>query len=110
MARPRRATVVWTKPALDSLLDIVRYIRRENPAAAQRFGAAVKSRTSRLESFPDSGRVVPEFPTSGLREIVFGDYRIVYRHPPDTASVEILTVRHGARLMEVTVGGLSRQS
>ena len=33
---PKRATVVWTKPALDSLLDIIRYIRRDNPAALQR--------------------------------------------------------------------------
>jgi plasmid stabilization system protein ParE len=97
---PKRATVVWTKPALDSLLDIVRYIRRDDPNAAQRFGRAVKSQTGRLTSFPDSGRVVPEFPVSGLREIVLGNYRIIYRHLRDEKSIEILTVRHGARLLE----------
>jgi plasmid stabilization system protein ParE len=52
MPSSKRATVVWTKPALDSLLGIVRYIRRENPDAAQRFGTAVKSKTTRLASFP----------------------------------------------------------
>lgn len=97
---PKRATVVWTKPALDSLLEIVRYIRRENPGAAQRFGRAVKFKTTRLASFPESGRVVPEFPSSELREIVLGNYRIIYRHLPDEASVEVLTVRHAARLLE----------
>jgi toxin ParE1/3/4 len=96
----KRATVVWTKPALDSLLSIVRYIMRDDPVAAQRFGTAVKSKTTRLASFPESGRVVPEFPTAGLREIVAGNYRIIYRHLPDKKSVEILTVRHAARLLE----------
>ncbi len=100
MANPKRATVIWTRPALDSLLDIVRYIKRDDPGAAQRFGKAVKTKTGRLASFPDSGRVVPEFPTAGLREIVVGNYRIIYRHLPDEKSVEILTVRHGARLLE----------
>ena len=100
MPSSKRATVVWTKPALDSLLGIIRYISRENPDAAQRFGTAVKSKTTRLASFPDSGRVVPEFPASGLREIVLGNYRIIYRHLSDESSVEILTVRHAARLLE----------
>jgi plasmid stabilization system protein ParE len=97
---PKRATVLWTKPALDSLLDIVRYIRRDDPDAAQRFGRTVKSETGRLASFPDSGRVVPEFLAAGLREIVLGNYRIIYRHLRDEKSVEILAVRHGARLFE----------
>ena len=100
MAKARRSRVIWTRPALDGLLDIVRFIRRDSPAAARRFAAAVKAKTGRLQSFPDSGRLVPEFPGSGLREIVFGNCRIVYRHLPNTASVEILNVRHGARLME----------
>lgn len=97
---PNRATVVWTKPALDNLLDIVHYIRRDDSNAAQRFGRAVKSKTGRLASFPKSGRVVPEFPTTGLREIVLGNYRIIYRHLREEKSVEILTVRHGARVLE----------
>ena len=99
-ARSKRATVVWTRPALDSLLEIVRYIRRDDPDAALRFGRAVKSKTGRLASFPESGRIVPEFPTAGLREVVLGNYRIIYRHLRDEKSVEILTVRHGARVLE----------
>lgn len=97
---PKRAAVVWTKPALDSLLDIVRFIMRDNPHAAQRFGRAVKSKTDRLASFPESGRIVSEFPTARLREIVVGNYRIIYRHLRHEKTVEILTVRHGARILE----------
>ncbi|MBI3809364.1 MAG: type II toxin-antitoxin system RelE/ParE family toxin [Nitrospiraceae bacterium] len=97
---PRRASVVWTRPALDSLLDIVRHIQTDNPAAARQFGATIKTKVARLEKFPESGRTVPEFPASGLRELIVGDYRVIYRTLKTPASVQILAVRHGARLLE----------
>jgi len=96
----RRAGVVWARPALDSLLDIVRHIQADNPSAARRFAAAIKTKTARLQKFPESGRTVPEFPASGLRELIVGDYRVIYRVLKAPASVQILSVRHGARLLE----------
>ena len=41
--------MVWTRPALDSLLDVVRYIKRDNPPAAQRFAATIRMKVTRLE-------------------------------------------------------------
>jgi len=41
---------------------------------------------------------VPEFPGSGLRELLHGNYRIIYRVHPDR--VAILSVYHGQRLLE----------
>lgn len=97
MAKP--TAVVWTRPALDSLLDIVRHIQTDNPHAAKRFADQIKKKTLRLERFPDSGRLVPEFPASGLREIIADDYRVIYRVATRPARVEIIAVRHGARLL-----------
>jgi len=57
----------------------------------------------RLESFPESGRIVPEFQRRDLREVILGSYRIVYRLHADRAV--ILTVFHGARLFPETVEG-----
>lgn len=51
----------------------------------------------RLEMFPLSGRVVPEINKQEIREVIFGNYRIVYRLRED--EVEILTVHHGAQLL-----------
>ena len=96
----KRAPLVWTRPALDSLLDIVRHIQRDNALAAQRFAATIKAKVTRLERFPESGRVVPEFPSRGLREVLVDDYRIIYRVVTPRTRVEILAVRHGARLLE----------
>lgn len=96
----RRVSVVWTRPALDHLLDIVRHIQADKPAAAQSFALSLKSKVARLENFPESGRLVPEFPSSGLRELVIGDYRVIYRLLAAPFTVQILTIRHGARLLE----------
>ena len=93
-------TVAWTGPALRSLLEVVQYIQADDPEAAQRFGKEIKKKVARLARFPNSGRMVPEFPTSGLREVIVGHYRIIYRILTGKSRVEILTVRHGARRVE----------
>src|SRR3712207_8332183 len=48
--------------------------------------------------FPYSGRIVPEIGREDIREIIIQSYRAIYRILPDDA--EILTVHHGARLLE----------
>jgi toxin ParE1/3/4 len=52
-----------------------------------------------LETDPLSGRVVPEVGDDTVREVIHGNYRIVYRVRPDL--VEIVTVFHGARLFRL---------
>jgi plasmid stabilization system protein ParE len=54
---------------------------------------------ARLESHPLSGRVVPEVGDDALREIIQGNYRIVYRVNRD--AVEVVTVFHGASLFRL---------
>jgi plasmid stabilization system protein ParE len=43
--------------------------------------------------------MVPEVGDESLREVVYENYRVVYRVRPD--AVEILTVFHGARLLRL---------
>jgi plasmid stabilization system protein ParE len=50
-----------------------------------------------LRSFPELGRVVPERGEPNIREIVVGNYRVVYRFRREQKTVEILRVWHGAR-------------
>ncbi len=101
MPKPRRASLVWTRPALDGLLEITHYIMADNPSAARAFADNIKAKVGRLRMFPESGRVVPEFPSSGLREVLIGDYRIIYRFLKPTQTVQILAVHHGARWLDV---------
>jgi toxin ParE1/3/4 len=51
----------------------------------------------RLLTFPTSGRSLPEFPASPLREVIVDPYRIVYRS--SESEVFIIAVIHGKRLL-----------
>ena len=90
--------VRWTFEALEDLESIAEFIARDSPHYAQFFILDVYRATDRLVDFPESGRVVPEGKDPSLREILFGNYRIVYRLRKHL--VEILTVYHAARLLD----------
>ena len=67
------------------------------PTYASRFIHALISATSKLQTLPHCGRMVPELEDSGLREVLYQNYRIVYRTSAGEDTVEILAVIHGAR-------------
>jgi toxin ParE1/3/4 len=52
----------------------------------------------RLEQFPESGRVLPEFPDLPYREVIVAPYRFFYRVAGETAWV--VGVWHGAQIPE----------
>jgi plasmid stabilization system protein ParE len=89
--------VVWTPLARDDLREIVTYIARDNPEAALRVGEGILGSVEPLGAMPGMGRMVPERRDERIREIVRGNYRIVYRVREDSRTVEIWRVWHGAR-------------
>lgn len=95
--KARKASIVWSAKAREDLKEIVLYIREDSPEAARRMAAKIKEKTTRLELFPDSGRTLQEYPDLPYREIIIGNYRVIYEHK--NGMVEILTVRHGKRLL-----------
>ena len=92
------AEVRWTPQAADDLEAITAFIAADSPHYASLFAIDVLSAVERLQTFPRSGRVVPEVHAPDIREIVLGNYRIVYRIRGD--AVEILAVWHGSRLLD----------
>jgi len=92
--------VRWTEKAATDLESIHDFISRDSLAYADRFVRSLIAATDRLSFMPMSGRVVPEASGYGFREIIYRNYRIVYR-AADTPEedVEILSVVHGARDM-----------
>ena len=92
------AEVRWTPQAAGDLEAITDFIAVDSPNYASLFVIDVLTAVERLVVFPRSGRVVPELCDPNIREIILGNYRIVYRISGDL--VEILTVWHGARLLD----------
>ena len=86
----------WTDQAVEDLRSIRLFIERDSP----RYGRAVAERlydaTSQLELFPYSGRMLPEVNREDLRELIVGDYHIVYR--VDSEAVFLLTIYRSSRI------------
>jgi toxin ParE1/3/4 len=87
----------WTPQAIDDLESIADFIAKDSPYYARLFAIDSLGAVDRLAKFPKSGRVVPEMGNPFIREIILGNYRIVYRLRGGLA--EILTVYHGAKLL-----------
>ena len=92
------AEVTWTQQALDDLEAVCLYIARDAPGYATVFAERAFRAVAHLEEFPRSGRIVPEIRHDDIREVILQSYRIIYRVRPD--EVEILTIHHGARLLD----------
>jgi len=86
----------FTKSARAQFLAALSYIRRDNPDAALRVRQRAETVLRRLESFPESGRTVPEFPDLPYREVIVPSYRFFYRVKNRT--VWIVAVWHSAQL------------
>jgi toxin ParE1/3/4 len=94
--------VQFTPSARLQFLSAVTYIRQDNPPAAIRFRKKAESVLRRLEKFPESGRVIPEFPELPHRELIVAPYRFFYR--VEGRFVWIVAVWHGAQLPGVPSG------
>jgi plasmid stabilization system protein ParE len=55
--------------------------------------------TARLEEFPRFGRVAPELGRDDVREVIVGDYRVVYRIEADACV--LFTVFRSSRVFPV---------
>lgn len=97
-ADEKMAEIRWTLQALDDVESIAGYIARDSTQYAQLFAVKVFDSVRRIKIFPKSGRVVPEINQENIREIILGNYRIIYRLKNNY--VEILTVYHSARLLD----------
>jgi toxin ParE1/3/4 len=88
--------VDWTDPAIADLTAIRDYIARDSDQYARQFVGRIIEAVEKLPSFPEMGRKVPESRSRDkVREILFQNYRIIYRIASDR--LQIITILHGAR-------------
>jgi toxin ParE1/3/4 len=90
--------VRFTPAARAQLLAALTYIHADRPSAAEALRQHAEEALSRLHEFPESGRVLPEFPDLLFREVIVAPYRFFYRVKADT--VWIVAVWHAAQLSE----------
>jgi plasmid stabilization system protein ParE len=88
--------VRFTPSGRSQFLAAIVYLRCENPAAAVVFRQKAEKVLLRLRRFPQSGRVLPEFPDLPFREAIITPYRLFYRVKGKT--IWVVAVWHGAQL------------
>ena len=91
--------IIWSPLAIDRASDIADYIARDKPSAAENWVNTVFSKVERLASAPEIGRIVPEINDSCFSELIYGNYRIIYR--VEKKQISILTIRHGKQILPI---------
>ena len=90
--------VRWTPQACQDLQAIIEFIEKDSSQYARLFVVNIFQAVERIAEFQKSGRMVPELGNPAVRELILGNYRLVYRLK--AKYVELLTVYHGARLLD----------
>jgi addiction module RelE/StbE family toxin len=90
------AQINWTNQSLEDIQQIASYISNNSERYAQIFVDKVFEKVEILVDLPRVGRMVPEIELEYIRELIYGNYRIVYRIVNDNR-IDILTIHHSAR-------------
>ena len=90
--------IKWSPLSAERLTEIVNHISEDNPNAARKLASRIFASVEKLIKFPKSGRIVPELGFPKYREILVGNYRIIYSIVED--AIHILTIRHQKQLLK----------
>jgi toxin ParE1/3/4 len=93
-----RQSVAWADSAWRDLENAADYISQDSPQYAAALVREMRDASRALADFSGRGRIVPELNDPEIRELILGNYRLIYRTAADT--VTILAVIHGARSLE----------
>jgi toxin ParE1/3/4 len=94
--------IIWTQRSLTDLKSIAEYISQDSIKYASLTIERIINVTSYLETNPRIGRMVPEMRRHDkIREIIYGNYRIIYKIT-STLTVHILTVHHSSKRLRQT--------
>lgn len=91
--------IIWSPLAVHRASEIADYIAQDKPSAAVRWVNEAFTKVEQLKSSPQIGRVVPEISDDQFRELIYGNYRIIYR--VELKQISVLTIRHGKQILPI---------
>jgi addiction module RelE/StbE family toxin len=89
--------IIWSPLAVERMEEISDYIAYDKPLAANKWINNIFNKVELLKNNPKMGRIVPELNIDTIRELIFGNYRLIYRF--DMKSIIILTIRNFKQLL-----------
>jgi toxin ParE1/3/4 len=91
--------IVWTELSISDLKEIFDYISDDSIRYATITVNKIYQRVQPITDNPYIGRMVPEFNENSIRELIEGNFRIIYRIK-NNIQIDILRVYHVARLLK----------
>ena len=88
--------IVFSPLAKFDLKEIIDFIKRDSLRYAILESKKIQAAINGLMKHPLMGRVVPEIENSQYRELIFRNYRIIYRIVSEE-QINIITIHHHAR-------------
>ena len=92
------AEIIWSNIAKQDLQEIYDYISGDSELYALRLIDKIIERVDILENMPKAGKIVMELENENIRELIEGNYRIIYSISVN--AIEIVRIHHGARLLK----------
>lgn len=84
--------IILTDRFLGRAEELSDYIALDDIPTAINWANEVFDRCEQLRSHPESGRIVPEFGRPEIRELIHGNYRLIYE--VKTKQIDMLTIWH----------------
>ena len=90
----------WTPRSLNDLDSIAEFISEDSVKYAKIQVKRIRNKAKIILNQIYIGRIVPEYNDPTIREIIMGNYRIIYRIF-STNEIDILTIHHSARIIKL---------
>ncbi len=84
--------VIFTDRFLTRVEECTDYIALDDIPAAVKWAEGVFKHCEQLSAQPESGRIVPEFSRAEIKELIHGNYRLVYELKSNR--IDMLTIWH----------------
>ncbi|HAW78259.1 MAG TPA: plasmid stabilization protein [Balneola sp.] len=89
--------IIFTDRFLSRVEECTDYFALDHIPTAIKWAEEIDDHCEQLRSQPDSGRIVPEFNRDEIKELIHGNYRLVYEIKPDR--IYMLTIWHTSQIL-----------
>ena len=86
----------WALQAKSDLKSIADYISNDSKRYAKLQVVKIRTKTAILKSHIKIGKIVSEIDNQNIRELIEGNYRIIYKIVSEK-QIDILTIHHSSR-------------
>ena len=91
--------IIWTERATEEIVSIAEYLEQFSEYYASVVVDKLYKKVGVLRNFPRLGRVIPEIQEENYRELIEGNYRVMYEIF-DEEIILIQRVLHSSRLLD----------